>query len=89
MLCRRSVDWAASVTPAAAATLWQDTLALWNRIDKPMLTILTIIIGIATLLPEQIGKTLTFAGESLLNIAPWLAISVALAGTLKPAKPIS
>lgn len=59
--------------------LWRQAADLWSRVDKPVLVIVAIVLGIAAVLPAQLGHTLIFTGDALLHIAPWIAVSVALA----------
>lgn len=60
----------------APAALWSE---LWRRMDKPLLSILLLVAGIALLIPGQLLSSLSFTGVALLHIAPWIAGSVALA----------
>ncbi|HJV79969.1 permease [Noviherbaspirillum sp.] len=59
---------------------------LWKRADKAVLTIALILVGIAWLLPAQLRDSLAFTGHSLLEIAPWIAISVLVAAYAKASK---
>lgn len=66
--------------PASSAAQGErQWLALWNRIDKPVLAAGLIVLAIALFIPHQLAGSLAFTGESLLGIAPWLALSVAFA----------
>ncbi|MBA2672388.1 permease [Ramlibacter sp.] len=65
--------------PAPTEPLATRLLGLWSRIDKPLLSIAAIIVFIAVALPGQLQASLAATGTSLLNIAPWIALSVALA----------
>lgn len=51
----------------------------WARADKPLLSIVLIILAIALVQPEQLLPSLQFAGSALINIAPWLVLSICLA----------
>ncbi len=53
--------------------------ALWTRIDRPVAAIAVIVALIAVVLPGQLYESLRSTGESLVNIAPWIAVSIALA----------
>ncbi|MEJ1126409.1 permease [Variovorax sp. CCNWLW225] len=52
---------------------------VWGRLDKPLLAIAAIVVGIALIQPNQLAPSLEFAGNALLNIAPWLILSICLA----------
>lgn len=73
----------APAASAAAASPWP---ALWRRLDKPLLAIGLIVLAIALALPQQLAASLVFTGESLLGIAPWLALSVAIAAYARASK---
>lgn len=60
--------------------------ALWNKLDKPLLATALILLSIALLAPQQLPASLAFTGESLLGIAPWLVLSVAVAAYAKASK---
>ena len=60
--------------------------ALWSRLDKPVIAAGLIMLAIAVLIPHQLAASLTFTAESLLGIAPWLALSVAVAAYAKASK---
>lgn len=60
--------------------------ALWNKLDKPLLAAGLIMLAIALLVPHQLPASLAFTGQSLLGIAPWLALSVAVAAYAKASK---
>lgn len=66
---------AAPVVPGLRQTVAEK----WRRIDKPLLLIAMLAIGIAAIRPAQLPATLSFTAEALLSIAPWLALSVLLA----------
>lgn len=70
---------ASSPRSAPAAPLSVRARALWRRTDKPVLAIILIILATAALMPAHVPTLLTDAGKSLLNIAPWIALSVGLA----------
>lgn len=53
--------------------------AVWARIDKPLAGVALIILAIGLLIPHQLAPSLSFAAQSLWNIAPWLVLSVAVA----------
>lgn len=69
--------------PVTGPTLGTQAWSAWSRIDKPVLTSVLIVIGIATLAPAQLPGSLAFTVKSLLGIAPWLALSVLLAAYAK------
>lgn len=58
----------------------------WAALDKPLLLIAAIVLAIAGLQPQQLAPTLRFAGSALAGIAPWLAVSVALAAYAKASR---
>ena len=58
----------------------------WRRIDKPVAFSLAIVVAIALFAPRQLGPSLVFTGQSLLGIAPWLALSVAFAAWAKASR---
>lgn len=60
--------------------------ALWRKLDKPVLAAVLIVLAIALALPQQLSASLTFTVESLLGIAPWLLLSVAVAAYAKASK---
>ena len=60
--------------------------ALWRKLDKPVLAAVLIVLAIALVLPQQLSASLTFTVESLLGIAPWLLLSVAVAAYAKASK---
>lgn len=60
--------------------------ALWNKLDKPLLAAGLILLAIALLAPQQLPASLAFTGESLLGIAPWLVLSVAVAAYARASK---
>ena len=66
-----------------ASTLQAVLAAKWNGLDKAVLTAILIVLGLAVFRPEQLPATLAFTGRSLASIAPWIALSVALAAYAK------
>lgn len=58
---------------------WQPAMAYWRNVDKPVALILAIILAIAIGLPGQLQPTLLFTRDAMLQIAPWIALSVTLA----------
>ncbi len=56
-----------------------------SAIGETNLLIAGIFIGIAVVVPNQFFKSLSFTGESLVSIAPYLLVSVAVAAYLKAA----
>jgi hypothetical protein len=67
-------------------TLTLDTL--WRRaprVDRALLALAVLFVALALLRPEQLGPSLGFTLQSLLEIAPYLLVSVALAAYLKAA----
>jgi uncharacterized protein len=66
-----------------AFSLRQAVAGKWNGIDKPLLSAILIVLGIAVLKPGQLPATLAFTGNALASIAPWLAVSVLLAAYAK------
>ena len=77
---------ASCCAPAISAASVNPWPAVWNRLDKPLLAVALIVLAIALIVPQQLSASLAFAGESLLGIAPWLALSVALAAYAKASK---
>ncbi|MGZ8290737.1 MAG: permease [Telluria sp.] len=71
--------------PASAAGSGQVS-ALWNKLDKPLAGALLIVLAIALFIPHQLNNSLAFTGGALVNIAPWLAVSVAFAAYAKASK---
>lgn len=69
----------APALPAPGPTFGSQAWKYWQGLDKPVLTSVLIVIGIAMLIPAQLPATLAFTAASLLGIAPWLALSVLLA----------
>ncbi|HJW54352.1 MAG TPA: permease [Burkholderiaceae bacterium] len=61
----------------------QATRVLWNWLDKRALAAAMIAVGIALFLPAQLFTSLSFTGQSLLGIAPWLILSVSFAAYAK------
>jgi hypothetical protein len=62
--------------------------AMWRRaprVDRALLALALVFVGIAALLPQQLESSAAFTLESLLAIAPYLLVSVALAAYLKAA----
>lgn len=72
--------------PAASSDGANPLPALWNKLDKPLLAAGLIMLAIALIAPQQLPASLTFTAESLLGIAPWLALSVAVAAYAKASK---
>lgn len=52
---------------------------LTAEVDKPAVGAALIALGIALFAPQQLGTSMSFTLESVINILPWLALSVALA----------
>ena len=74
----------------ALDTLWRRAphfarLAWLARFDRALLGLLAIFAAIALLAPWQLGPSFSFTLASLLQIAPYLLVSVALAAYLKAA----
>ena len=53
--------------------------AAWRRFDKPVVAIILLVLALAFALPAQLELSLVFTWEALLHIAPWIAVSGALA----------
>jgi uncharacterized protein len=70
---------ASAARPAPSVPLSVRTRAIWSRADKPILAIMLIVLGTAGFLPTHVPTLLADAGKSLLNITPWIALSVGLA----------
>ncbi len=69
-------------------TLTLPLRALWQRapkLDRAVVGLLAILALIALVVPQQLGASLVFTGNSLVGIAPYLAVSVLLAAYLKAA----
>ena len=80
---------AACCAPAApwfGHRLLARTAYLFEGIDKPALAAGLIALAIALLAPRQLGASMTFTLESVINIAPWLALSVAFAAYAKASR---
>lgn len=60
--------------------------AVWRSIDKPLAFSVVLVVAIALFAPQQLGASLVFTGQSLLGIAPWLALSVAFAAWAKASR---
>lgn len=73
----------APASPSLSASRGSRVLALWSDIDKPLLALALSVAAIAMLLPHQLLASLLFTGQSLLGIAPWLAVSVLFAAYAK------
>ena len=50
--------------------------------DPVVLAILALVLGLAALVPAQVGESLRFTGGALVNILPYLLASVAIAGAV-------
>lgn len=48
-------------------------------VDRVVVALLAILFALALLDPARVGETLDFAGRALVGVAPWLALSVAIA----------
>lgn len=62
------------------------TAELFQGIDKPSVAAAMIALGIALFAPRQLGPSMWFTLESVINIAPWLVLSVALAAYAKASR---
>ena len=80
----------ASCCGPAASPLPQRVAARLARlgadIDKPAAAAALIALGIALFAPRQLGPSMSFTLESVINILPWLALSVALAAYAKASR---
>ncbi len=65
----------------AVQNAWRRSL----RADRALLAIAGVLLAIAVLIPRQLGPSVAFTLESLVDIAPYLAASVLLAAYLKAA----
>lgn len=71
-------------TPRPAAGPLRHSLeAIAARTDGPLAAIALVLALLAMLAPMQLLPTLSFTGQALLGIAPWLAISVGCAAFAK------
>lgn len=59
---------------------------LAEGIDKPAVAAASVAVGIALFAPQQLGTSMSFTLASLINILPWLALSVALAAYAKASR---
>ena len=66
------------ITTAASAGLVRHV----RDMDKVVLAILAMVLALAALTPEQAAKSLRFTGGALLNIFPYLLLSVTIAGAV-------
>lgn len=80
----------ASCCPAGAAGSWNRFAAgaadLFEGVDKPALAAGLIALSIAIFAPRQLGTSMWFTLESVMGIAPWLALSVAFAAYAKASR---
>ncbi len=58
-------------------------VAFARRADRVLLTLLLLFAGLLAALPEQALESLRFTGESLVSIAPYLGLSIAVAAAAK------
>jgi uncharacterized membrane protein YraQ (UPF0718 family) len=54
-----------------------------RSVDRVLLTIVLVALGLAVFLPDQARRSAVFVGDSLLFIVPFLILSVAVAGAAK------
>lgn len=73
----------APASPRVSASRGSHALAFWSDIDKPLLALALGVAAIALWLPHRLLASLLFTGQSLLGIAPWLAVSVLFAAYAK------
>lgn len=72
--------------PARTGSRTDPLTVLWRKLDKPVLAAILIVLAIALFVPQQLPASLAFTAESLLGIAPWLALSVAVAAYARASK---
>lgn len=69
---------------ACAAPAGRRHFGQWRlRIDRSLLALSALLVGVALAAPEQFGPSLRFMAASLVNLAPVLALSVALAASIR------
>lgn len=59
---------------------------LFAGIDKPAVAAALIALAIALFAPRQLGPSMSFTVDSVIHIAPWLALSVAFAAYAKASR---
>lgn len=70
-------------TSSACCAPQHPTSSFWSKLDKPLLSAALIVAAIALFLPHRLVGALSFTGQSLLGIAPWLTLSVLFAAYAK------
>lgn len=70
-------------SPLRSASRGSRVVQFWSDIDKPLLALALGVAAIALWLPHRLLASLFFTGQSLLGIAPWLAVSVLFAAYAK------